>query len=169
MLATSTKVVKTISSQLGCFRLPSVRRHMRQTPGVEEAFGYVLFATVVIAAIVAVISLRGPRYDHIGRGGLFEDDPQRRPEAPAVTAAVRDEEIRQLVAAKNARRAAKGEAPLDVDAEVARLTPKQSADPALVAEIREMVELKNARRLRQGKEPLDVEAEVARQVRELLG
>lgn len=136
---------------------------------MEDAFGYVLFATVFIAAVVAILSLRGERYDHIGRGGLFEDEPNRRPEPAPVAAAVRDEEIRQLVAAKNARRAAKGQAPLDVDEEIARLTPAPSADPQLLAEIREMVELKNARRLRQGKEPLDVEAEVARQVRDLLG
>jgi hypothetical protein len=138
---------------------------------VQEAFGYVLFGTVLIAAIVAVVSLRGERYDHIGRGGLFEDEPGRRAAEPppAVAAAFRDEEIRQLVAAKNARREAKGQAPLDIDEEIARLTPAPSADPALVAEIREMAELKNARRLRQGKEPLDVEAEVQRQIRELLG
>jgi hypothetical protein len=136
---------------------------------VEDAFVYVLFGTVIVAAIVAVLSLKGERYDHIGRGGLFEDEPRRRPEPAAVTAAVRDEEIRQLVAAKNARRAAKGQAPLDVDEEIARLTPEPAHDPALIGEIREMVELKNARRLRQGKEPLDVEAEVAKQVRDLLG
>ena len=139
---------------------------------MEDAFVYVLFGTVIVAAVVAIVSLRGERYDHIGRGGLFEDEPQRRvggSGSAASTAAVRDEEIRQLVAAKNARRAAKGQAPLDVDEEIARLTPAPAHDPALIAEIREMVELKNARRLRQGKEPLDVEAEVAKQVRDLLG
>ncbi len=169
MLAAVTTNVKIASSQLGRRREASVRRHIGQNLGVEDAFVYVLFGTVIVAAIVAIASLRGERYDHIGRGGLFEDEPNRRPPAPAVTAAVRDEEIRQLVAAKNARRAARGEALLDVDEEIARLTPAPAADPALVAEIREMVELKNARRVRQGKEPLDVEAEVARQVRELLG
>jgi hypothetical protein len=136
---------------------------------MEDAFVYVLFGTVIVATIVAVLSLKGDRYEHIGKGGLFEEEPRRRPQPAAVTAAVRDEEIRQLVAAKNARRATKGQAPLDVDEEIARLTPQPSHDPALVGEIREMVELKNARRLRQGKEPLDVEAEVARQVRDLLG
>ena len=136
---------------------------------MEDAFVYVLFGTVIVAAIVAIISLKGERYDHIGRGGLFEDEPQRRPMPAAATAAVRDEEIRQLVAAKNARRAAKGQAPVDVDEEIARLTPEPSHDPQLVAEIREMVELKNARRLRQGKEPLDVDEEVRKQVRDLLG
>ena len=137
---------------------------------MEDAFVYVLFGTVFLAAVAAILSLRGERYDHIGRGGLFEDEPApRRDSAPNVTAQIRDEEIRQLVAAKNARRAAKGQPPLDVDEEIARLTPAPSADPQLVAEIREMVELKNARRLRQGKEPLDIEAEVQRQVRDLLG
>src|SRR3712207_3308805 len=94
--AIARKVTKA-SSQLICLRLPRVRRHMRQNPGVEEAFAYVLFGTVLIAAIVALLSLRGARYDHIGRGGLFEDEPQRRPEPAPVAAAIRDEEIRQLV------------------------------------------------------------------------
>jgi hypothetical protein len=141
---------------------------------VEDAFTYVLFGTVIVAAIVAILSLKGERYDHIGRGGLFEDEPQRRPMPAPATAAVRDEEIRQLVAAKNARRAAKGQPPLDVDAEIARLTPGgpdslAAHDPQLVAEIREMVELKNARRLRQGRSPLDIDEEVRKQVRDLLG
>ena len=136
---------------------------------MEDAFVYVLFGTVFVAAVVAILSLRGDRYDHIGRGGLFEDEPDRRPMPAAATAAVRDEEIRQLVAAKNARRAAKGQAPLDVDEEIARLTPGPVHDPALVAEIREMVELKNARRLRQGRPPLDIDEEVRKQVRDLLG
>jgi hypothetical protein len=73
---------------------------------VEDAFGYVLFAVVVVAAIVAVLSLRGDRYAHVGRDGLFEDDPRRRPvPTGAVAAAERDEEIRQMVGARNARRA----------------------------------------------------------------
>jgi hypothetical protein len=137
---------------------------------VQEAFGYVLFGTVLIAAIVAVVSLRGARYDHIGRGGLFEDEPLRRPAPAAVLAAERDDEIRQFVAAKNARRAARGEAPLDVDAEISRLTaPEVRVDPALMAEVRDLVVARNARLMRQGKPPLDVEAEVQRQIRDLMG
>lgn len=137
---------------------------------MQEAFGYVLFGTVVIAAIVAIVSLRGARYDHIGRGGLFEDEPARRPAPAAVLAAERDDEIRQLVAAKNARRAARGEAPLDVDAEISRLTgPEVRVDPALLAEVRDLVQARNARLARQGKPPLDVEEEVRRQIRDLMG
>jgi hypothetical protein len=135
---------------------------------VEEAFGFVLFGTVAIAAIVALVSLRGPRYDHIGRGGLFEEDPRRRASAPAGSGAERDAEIRQMLTARNARRAARGESELDVEEELARLTAP-SADPALESEVRQLVQARNDRRARQGKPPLDVESEVQRQLRELMG
>jgi hypothetical protein len=136
---------------------------------VEDAFGYVLFAVVVVAAIVAVLSLRGDRYAHVGRDGLFEDDPRRRPvPTGAVAAAERDEEIRQMVGARNARRAARGQAPLDVDEEVARLT-RPAVDPGLEAEIRSLVEARNQRLVKRGREPLDVDAEVQRQIRDLTG
>jgi hypothetical protein len=139
---------------------------------VEDAFGYVLFAVVVIAAVVAVLSLRGDRYEHVGRGGLFEDEPRRQAStgsaSPAVLAAERDEEIRQMVDASNARRARRGQAPLDVDDEIARLS-RPSVDPALEAEIRSLVEARNQRLVRRGREPLDVEAEVQRQIRDLTG
>jgi hypothetical protein len=135
---------------------------------MEDAFGYVLFVVVVIGAIAAVISLRGERYSHIGRGGLFEDEAGPRPvETPP---AVRDEEVRQMLDARNARRVARGEEPLDVDAELERLVrPEPSADPALIAEVRSLVEAKNARLRRRGEPELDVEAEVQRQLRDLMG
>ena len=133
---------------------------------MEDAFGYILVVVVVISAIVAVLSLRGERYDHIGRGGLFEDEPGRR-DAP-VPQAVVDEEVRQMLDARNLRRVARGQEPLDVEAELRRLnTP--SADPALEAEVRQLVEARNARRARRGQPPLDVEAEVRRQIDDLMG
>jgi hypothetical protein len=134
---------------------------------VEDAFGYVLFIVVVLAAIVAIISLRGERYSHIGRGGLFEEDHSgsRVTETPV---AVRDEEVRQMLEAANARRVARGEAPRDVEAELQRLT-RPAADPALEAEVRDLVQARNARRVRRGEPPLDVEAEVQRQLRDLMG
>jgi hypothetical protein len=73
-----------------------------------------------------------------------------------------------MLGARNARRVARGEQPLDVEAELDRLR-RPAADPALEAEVRSLVEAKNARRARQGKEPLDVEAEVQRQLRDLMG
>ena len=133
---------------------------------MEDAFGYILVAVVVISAIVAVLSLRGERYEHIGRGGLFEDEPQRR-DAPVAQAVV-DEEVRQMLEARNARRVSRGQEPLDVEAEIRRLS-EPVADPALEAEVRQLVEARNARRVRRGEEPLDVETEVRRQIDDLMG
>ncbi|HEX8207013.1 MAG TPA: hypothetical protein VF587_13210 [Solirubrobacteraceae bacterium] len=150
-------------------RRSQIRCH---NPGIEEAFGTVLLLVVIAATIAAVISMHGARYDHVGRGGLFEDDNQmRREPAPAVAAAERDDEIRQMLTARNARREAKGQAPLDVEDELRRLTQAAPAtdDPALVAEVRQLVVARNERRVRQGKAPLDVEEEVQRQLRELGG
>jgi hypothetical protein len=75
-----------------------------------------------------------------------------------------------MLQAKSARREARGEAPLDVDAELAALTEAApAADPALREEVRQLVVARNERRARQGKEPLDVDAEVERELRELRG
>jgi hypothetical protein len=65
---------------------------------------------------------------------------------------------------------ARGEEPIDIDAELASLTSAPSAaDPVLREEVRQLVIARNERRLRQGKEPLDVEVEVERQLRDLGG
>ena len=66
------------------------------------------------------------------------------------------------------RLARRGEPPIDVDAELQRLTAP-AIDPALRDEIRQLVVARNERRARAGKEPLDVDAEIERQVRELSG
>ena len=75
-----------------------------------------------------------------------------------------------MLEAKSARREARGEAPLDIEAELASLSaPDVKADEGLREEVRQLVEARNERRARQGKEPLDVDAEVERQLRELGG
>jgi hypothetical protein len=85
----------------------------------------------------------------------------------------RELEIRQMLEARNERLVRRGEAPVDVDAELARLDPPPGAagagahDPALTAEVRQLVVARNERRRRQGLEPLDVEAEVRRTLAEL--
>jgi hypothetical protein len=78
-------------------------------------------------------------------------------------------EIRQMLEAKSARREARGEPPLDIDAEMAALTkPATPAAEALRDEVRQLVIARNERRVRRGEEPVeDVEAEVDRQLREL--
>jgi hypothetical protein len=130
---------------------------------MAEAFGIVLFVVVAVAAVAAVWALAtsGGSYEQIGRGGIYEPPP------PAAAAtAEREAEIRQLLEARNARRAARGEAPVDVEAELAALTAP-AADPGLRDELRELVESRNTRRMARGEAPLDVEAGADRRLREL--
>lgn len=136
-------------------------------------FGTVIVVVGCLGVIVAFISLRGARglYDTIGKGDFALDEPDRprgpEPGSPQARAEA-EEEIRQLVEAKSARRQARGEPALDVEAEVAALMgPPAGADSALREEVRQLVVARNERRMRRGEEPLDVEAEVERQLREL--
>ena len=144
---------------------------MADNARMQDAFGIVLVVVVVLAAIVAIVTLAGfgRTYDEIGRGGLSLRDGSDRPArdaTPAMAAGERDEEIRQMLQARNARRIRQGKEPLDVEAEMAALA-RPAIDPGLAGEIRDLVVARNARRARQGKEPLDVEAEVARRLRDL--
>ncbi len=129
-------------------------------------FGTVLIVIAVVAVIVAAISYRGTGriYSGLGREGGLE--MTREPPAATASGAEVQEEIRQMLEAKAQRLEARGEPPLDVDAELAALLrPSTEADPALREEIRQLVVARNERRLRQGKEPLDVDAEIERQLR----
>jgi hypothetical protein len=146
-------------------------RDSRENPGMQDAFGIVLVVVVVLAAIVAIATLGGfgRAYDQIGRGGMSLRDGSDRPVGeitPAMAAGERDEEIRQMLEARNARRRRQGREPLDVEAEMAALA-RPAIDPGLAREVRDLVIARNARRARQGKEPLDVEAEVQRRLRDL--
>ena len=139
----------------------------------QDAFWTVLLIVVIGGAVVAVITFVGTSklYDQIGRGGLSINEEAGRGKPGAATtveaAGVREDEIRQLLAARNEHRAKRGQAPLDVEAELRRLTATTSVDSALREEIRQLVVARNERRARAGKPPLDVEEEVERQVREL--
>jgi hypothetical protein len=135
---------------------------------VQDALAIVIVAVAVLAAIVAVATLlsSGSQYDRIGRGDLTFDRDATAP-APA-SDPYRDDEIRQLLEARNARRAAAGKATVDVEAELAALT-RPAVDDELRAEIRSLVEARNARRVARDGEPLDVEAEIAKRLAELDG
>jgi hypothetical protein len=93
------------------------------------------------------------------------------PPGSSAERAEQETEIRQMLRARSDRRVSRGEQPLDIDAEVARLLADargaRERDPVLIAEVRQLVEARNGRRLRGGLEPLDVEAEVSRTLDEL--
>jgi hypothetical protein len=96
--------------------------------------------------------------------GVVVMEPQ--PGSPAWHAEA-EAELRQLLDAKSARSEARGEGPIDVEAELARLAPQVSgADPELRAEVRDMVIASNERRARRGQPLLDVDVEVERRLRE---
>ena len=133
-----------------------------------ELFGVILIVVSIVAVLAAAVSYWGSGniYSKLGSSDL-----DMRREEPVATHAEANEEIRQMLEAKSRRREARGEAPLDIDAELATLTSASpgAGDPALREEVRQLVIARNERRLRQGKEPLDVEAEIDRQLRDLSG
>jgi hypothetical protein len=132
-------------------------------------FGTIIIVVAVVAVLLAVLSYwgSGRMYGTIGQSDL---DMRRETGGGAPDSAEAREEIRQMLEAKSARRQARGEQPLDVEAELEVLTRgTPGGDPALREEVRQLVVARNERRMRQGKEPLDVEAEVERQLRSLGG
>jgi hypothetical protein len=141
---------------------------------VQGAFAIVLFVVVGVSLVAAIAALvtSGTSYRQIGRGGMsIGDDRPLRPPAPGgsltpAQAAEREAEVRQMLEARNARRAARGQAAGDVEAELRDLL-RPAADPGLEAEVRELVISRNNRRVARGEAPLDVEEEVARRLREL--
>jgi len=138
---------------------------------VDSGLAIVVIAVTVVGIVGAIVAAvgSGKLYEQVGKGGLSFD--REAPSGPAPgSASARAEaeaEIRQLVEAKSARREARGEPPLDVDAEVAALTRSPVHDDALRDEVRQLVIARNERRVRRGEQPLDLEAEVERQLRDI--
>jgi hypothetical protein len=134
---------------------------------MHSAFGTVLWIVCGAGIVIAAISLASTRktWEEFGKNRLVWDTELTRGPASGSAAALRerDTEIRQLLEARNARRARRGEPPIDIEAELGRLTEPQ-IDPALRAEIRDLVVARNHRRARAGKPPLDVEAEIEREI-----
>lgn len=133
-----------------------------------------VFLIVTLAALpLALIAFlgAGKALEQLGKGGLSLDrDTEGESEAsPAQQRAARGAEVRQMLEAKSYRRERRGEAPLDVEAEMSKLTNPTAAalDPGLRREVREHVEASNARREARGKAPLDVDSEVERRLRDM--
>ena len=137
---------------------------------MHEAFGTVVWVVAIAAALVALVALIAGRktWDDFGKDGLLLDSELKHTRSAAATGSPRerDEEIRQMLEARNARRARRGEAPVDIEQELSRLTAP-AIDPELRDEIRAHVKARNYRLTRAGKQPLDVEAEVERQIARL--
>jgi hypothetical protein len=133
---------------------------------VQGAFGTVVLVVCGVGFAGAVVALLLGRrtWEDYGRNHLIMERSPPGPRGGAAAAlSERDEEIRQMLEARNARRRRRGEPELDVEAEISRLTGP-ALDDELRAEIRDLVLARNHRRARQGKPPLDVEAEIERQI-----
>jgi hypothetical protein len=147
---------------------------------IDIKSGYVLAAITLFTLPVAATAFArsGPAWRGIG-GGRFSIEqtlppPRLDGPAPPVDPALQAAEARQMLEAKSYRRQQRGEAPLDVEAEVARLLASPlgaslDLDEQLRAEVRELVLARNERLMRSGRPPLDVEAEVERQLRDFVG
>jgi len=140
--------------------------------------GTVMILVVLITIPVAAIAFAsvGPALKALGKGRFaIEQELPLRPNAPQTPLDKKAQatEVRQMLEAKSYRREARGEAPLDVEAEMQRLlTPPDPSgslgrDRELREEVRQLVVARNERRMRQGKAPLDVGDEIERQLRDL--
>jgi hypothetical protein len=141
--------------------------------GLQNLFWPVLWIVTGLSFVAAVIALAssGKQWEEFGRDRLIMDRDGSVPTGIGATGSPvdlreRDEEIREFLEARNARRRRRGERELDVEAELERLTTPK-IDDALRGEIRDLVIARNHRRARAGKPELDVEAEIAREIEEL--
>jgi hypothetical protein len=141
--------------------------------------GTILIVVALVALPIAAFAFAtvGSALRSLGKGRFAieqEMPPRRTLSAPTrVDRKVQQAEVRQMLEAKSYRREQRGQAPLDVEAEMERLLePAEAAPPSgidreLREEVRQLVIARNERRMRQGKPPLDVRAEVDRQLADL--
>ena len=140
-------------------------------------FGTALVLIVLIALPLAAVLFAGAFgvLEQLGKGGLSTLDraPAAPPSLPPRPASrmEREAEIRQLLQARRDRQIARGDAPLDLEREVARLleidsdeTSPSGEGSSLREEVRQLVIARNERRLARGEPPLDVDAEIERQL-----
>jgi hypothetical protein len=142
---------------------------VRDNRVVQDAFATVVWVVSAVGVIGAVVGLLLNRrtWEQYGKDHLLLDSDQlARPSFTPADLVQRDEEVRQMLEARNARRRRRGEAEIDVEQELARLTTP-AVDAELREEIRELVIARNHRRARRGEPALDVDAEVERQIAEL--
>ena len=146
------------------------------TPGAMV--GYMSLIITAGATVAGYLLIRWvDAWDSIGKGrfAIDPDLPQRRPLelVSPVDPAIQAAEARQMIEAKSYRRRQRGEAPIDVDAEVRRALASAPSRPTLTeelrAEVRGMVIARNERRMCRGEASLDVDAEIERQLSDFIG
>lgn len=150
-------------------------------------FTFIVVGAVALFTLVGVVSwlAGGSVYDRIGEGGLTAGPgqggmPAGPPPGSEAERIEREQEIRQMLQARSDRLVRGGGQPLDIDAELSRLSgtgqhassadvqaPPGKHDAGLAEEVRQLVVARNERRERRGEQPLDVEAEVERTLAEL--
>jgi hypothetical protein len=151
---------------------PAARVRIYRVDGIQSSFGTVLWIVVGLSSVAALFALLSSRkqWEDYGNDRLVmdRDDPSVRRHLDGSPAAIRerDEEIRDLLEARNERRRRRGEPVVDVETELRRLTAPQ-IDDGIRGEIRDLVIARNHRRARAGKPPIDVEAEIEREISQL--
>jgi len=144
--------------------------------------GALLLFTGVLAPLVGLLLKRvGGGWETMGGGpfAILNERPRQRSGDGApqhVDPAIQAAEVRQMLEAKSERQRQRGEVPLDIEAETARLLAaadqprgEEAMDAELRAEVRQLVVIRNERRMRKGLDPLDVEAETEKQLADLIG
>jgi hypothetical protein len=146
---------------------------------IDIQAGYVLTLITLITLPIALgaFANAGPLWQNLGKGPFAIEQEIPPPSSlsradPPVDRKLQEAEARQMLEAKSYRRQQRGEAPLDVEAEVIRLLESPGAggpaiDEKLRDEIRQLVVARNERRMRRGEEPLDIEIEMERQLADL--
>lgn len=145
---------------------------------LQKGGALLVFSGVVAPLIGLILKRVGGGWETMGGGpfAILNESTRKRGDAQRVDPAIQAAEVRQMLIAKQERQRQRGEVPLDVEAETARLLVaaarprgQEGIDAELRAEVRQLVVARNDRRLRQGLEPLDVEAEVERQLADFIG
>jgi hypothetical protein len=133
---------------------------------MQDSLITVTFVVAIVAGAVAVYLLiaSGRVFGQVGQGGFDVRDGT--PGCETEDVGEREQDIREMLEARNARREARGEESQDLDEELAALL-NPPVDEGLREEVRELVVARNHRRERNGLAPLDVEVEIERRLREL--
>jgi len=148
---------------------------------LQKGAGVLAFTGLAAPLIGLLLKRVGGGWETMGGGpfAILDDRPPGRGAhgtQQAVDPAIQAAEVRQMLEARSHRLQARGEPPLDVEAETERLLAEaersrgaEAMDAELRAEVRQLVVARNERRMRRGLEPLDVETETRRQLADLIG